>query len=60
MPDKFIHAPWEADAEVLAAANVTLGQNYPHPIISLAQGRERALAAYQQITGTQATDLQNA
>jgi deoxyribodipyrimidine photo-lyase len=60
LPDKFIHAPWEAEAQVLAAANVTLGQNYPHPIISLAQGRERALAAYKQITGTPAADLQNA
>jgi deoxyribodipyrimidine photo-lyase len=60
LPDKFIHAPWEAEAQMLAAANVTLGQNYPHPIISLAQGRERALAAYKQITGTPAADLQNA
>ncbi len=51
LPDKFIHAPWEADAAVLAAANVALGRDYPHPIISLDRGRERALAAYQKISG---------
>ncbi len=59
LPDKYVHAPWEADAPVLAAANVTLGQNYPHPIISLARGRERALAAFKQISGSRA-DLQDA
>jgi len=52
MPDKFIHAPWEADAAVLDAANVKLGDSYPHPIISLADGRERALAAYKELTGS--------
>ena len=52
LPDKYIHAPWEADAKVLAAANLTLGKTYPHPIIGLAEGRERALSAYKEITGT--------
>ncbi len=51
MPDKFIHAPWEANAEVLAAAKIKLGCDYPHPIISLTRGRERALAAYKKISG---------
>ena len=36
LPDKFIHAPWEADDEILTAAKVELGKNYPHPIIGLA------------------------
>ncbi len=49
LPDAHIHAPWEADAETLTTARVTLGQTYPHPIIALAKGRERALAAYEQI-----------
>ena len=49
LPDKFIHAPWEADAATLTNARVTLGETYPHPIISLSEGRERALAAYQKI-----------
>jgi deoxyribodipyrimidine photo-lyase len=60
LPDKYIHAPWEADAQVLAAAKVELGQNYPQPIISLAHGRERALAAFKQIGGTQTVGLQDA
>jgi deoxyribodipyrimidine photo-lyase len=51
LPDRFIHAPWEADAQLLAAAEVKLGENYPNPIISLAHGRERALAAFKQISG---------
>jgi len=50
LPAQVIHAPWEADPAILAAANVTLGKNYPHPIIGLAQGRDRALAAYKKIT----------
>jgi deoxyribodipyrimidine photo-lyase len=52
MPDKFIHAPWEAGAEVLAAAKIKLGSDYPHPIINLSLGRERALAAYKKLNGS--------
>ena len=47
----FIHAPWEAPEPALRAAGVVLGQNYPLPIVDLAQGRERALAAYAAIRG---------
>jgi deoxyribodipyrimidine photo-lyase len=46
---RHIHAPWEAPAEVLAAAGVTLGQSYPMPIVDLAGGRARALDAYARI-----------
>jgi deoxyribodipyrimidine photo-lyase len=46
---KHIHAPWEAPAQRLAAAGVTLGKTYPHPIVDLAEGRARALEAYAQI-----------
>jgi deoxyribodipyrimidine photo-lyase len=46
-----IHAPWEASDAVLAAAGVSLGHNYPRPIVDLAEGRNRALAAYAAITG---------
>jgi deoxyribodipyrimidine photo-lyase len=46
---KHIHAPWEAPSDVLAAAGVTLGDTYPHPIVDLATGRARALAAYDRI-----------
>jgi deoxyribodipyrimidine photo-lyase len=49
LPDAAIHAPWEAEANVLRMAGVTLGESYPLPIISLSEGRERALAAYGRI-----------
>ena len=47
MPDQYIHKPWEASPLILKAADVTLGQTYPEPLIGLKEGRERALAAYQ-------------
>ena len=46
LPDKHLHAPWEAPASVLAAAGVILGETYPNPIVALAAGRDRALAAF--------------
>lgn len=46
MPDKYIHRPWEAPANVLEYAGVKLGQNYPKPIVDHKFARERALAAY--------------
>jgi deoxyribodipyrimidine photo-lyase len=49
MPKKFIHKPWAAPEQVLAAAGVRLGDTYPHPIIDHKLARDRALAAYQQI-----------
>jgi deoxyribodipyrimidine photo-lyase len=51
LPDAHIHAPWEAPPALLASAGVALGTTYPRPIIDLADGRTRALAAFQQITG---------
>ena len=46
---RFIHAPWEAPADILCAAGVTLGTTYPKPIVDLAAGRQRALDAYAMI-----------
>jgi deoxyribodipyrimidine photo-lyase len=46
----FIHAPWEAPDAVLAAAGVRLGGNYPAPIVDLAAGRARALAAFARVS----------
>jgi deoxyribodipyrimidine photo-lyase len=54
LDDKHIHAPWEAPEDVLSAAGVTLGTTYPRPIVDLAEGRSRALAAYATITGAAA------
>jgi deoxyribodipyrimidine photo-lyase len=49
-----IHAPWEAPEPALQAAGVALGETYPRPIVDLAEGRSRALAAYGTITGAAA------
>ncbi|WP_421989123.1 cryptochrome/photolyase family protein [Roseococcus sp.] len=46
LPTQHIHKPWEAPAAVLARAGVTLGRDYPRPIIEHGEGRARALAAY--------------
>ena len=46
LPDDVIHAPWEAQPLVLSAAGVELGRHYPQPIVDLARGRARALAAF--------------
>jgi deoxyribodipyrimidine photo-lyase len=46
MPEKYLHAPWLAPTEILAAAGVDIGQNYPAPIIDIKESRERALGAF--------------
>ncbi len=48
----WIHRPWEAPAEVLRAASVTLGKTYPRPIVDHAQARKAALAALKTIKVT--------
>lgn len=46
IPDSHIHKPWELGDLELKSYGVTLGGNYPHPIIGLAEGRAKALSAY--------------
>jgi deoxyribodipyrimidine photo-lyase len=46
LPDKYLHAPWEAPAELLQRAGITLGTTYPEPIVDLRESRERALNAF--------------
>lgn len=45
LPAQYIHQPWEASASELESFGVTLGENYPIPIIEHTFGRERALEA---------------
>ena len=51
IPSAYIHAPWEAPALELAAAGVTLGRDYPAPIVDHAEARDAALAALKQMGG---------
>lgn len=48
LPDRHIHAPWQAPARVLEAAGVKLGQDYPTPIVDHAVACRRALQAYRE------------
>jgi deoxyribodipyrimidine photo-lyase len=52
LPDAWIHRPWQAPANVLAAAGVALGQTYPHPIVDFPASRDAALGAYATIKVT--------
>ena len=54
--DDWIHHPWEATrpaagaaAPALAEAGVTLGRDYPFPVVDHAEQRERALAMYAEV-----------
>jgi len=47
LSDKQIHRPWDVPPRALADAGVTLGKDYPEPIVTHEVGRARALAAFQ-------------
>ncbi len=49
VPAGLIHAPWEAPAPALREAGVTLGTEYPRPIVDHVEAREAALAAFHQM-----------
>jgi deoxyribodipyrimidine photo-lyase len=50
VPEEYIHAPWDAPPLALSMAGVTLGQDYPHPIVDHVRARTDALAALQEIS----------
>ncbi|WP_137125485.1 deoxyribodipyrimidine photo-lyase [Roseomonas sp. HF4] len=54
LPDRWIHRPHEAPEMVLRGAGVTLGRNYPAPVMGLSEGRAAALAAFAAVKGTEA------
>jgi len=41
-----IHAPWEAKPMALLAAGISLGKDYPSPVVNHAEAREKTLARY--------------
>ncbi len=51
LPDKWIHNPGQAPPDVLKAADVTLGDTYPEPIVDHKEARERALEALDKVKG---------
>ena len=46
LPTAVLHAPFEAPAEILKAAGVSLGATYPLPIVAHMAARAAALAGY--------------
>jgi len=46
LPAKALHAPWRAGPIELAAAGVTLGREYPAPVVDHDLARERTLARF--------------
>jgi len=49
LPDDWIHQPWAAPAQVLRAAGITLGGDYPRPLVDHDSARQRALQAFASI-----------
>jgi deoxyribodipyrimidine photo-lyase len=49
LPDEYLNRPWEAPPEVLRAAGVELGEDYPEPIVDHGEARARAQAAYDRL-----------
>ncbi len=52
LPNKFLNRPWEAPPEVLDAAKLRLGLDYPNPVVDHREARQRALAGYEQMRRT--------
>ncbi|MBL0149707.1 MAG: deoxyribodipyrimidine photo-lyase [Ideonella sp.] len=46
LPDALIHAPWLAREVDLAAASLTMGRNYPLPVVDHAEARKRTLERF--------------
>ena len=55
LDDKAIHAPWEVPPLDLQVAGVTLGDDYPEPLVDHAEARTRALAAYAAVGDAKAS-----
>jgi deoxyribodipyrimidine photo-lyase len=52
LPAAALHEPWKASPVELAAAGVTLGRDYPLPLVDHAQARERTLQRYAVVRRT--------
>lgn len=46
LPQKYIHCPWEAPPLILRSCGLTIGKDYPLPIVDHSQARLDALEAF--------------
>jgi len=44
LPDRWLHEPWEAPAQILETAGIMLGRDYPLRIVNHGEARERFLS----------------
>jgi len=49
LPDKWIACPWAAPREVLDAAGIVLGHDYPEPVVDPRGSREEALRRFEAL-----------
>lgn len=49
LPDEWLHQPWSAPPEILAAAGLRMGREYPAPLVDHANARKLALEAFARI-----------
>ncbi len=54
LPDRFIHAPFAAPPQSLAAAGVELGRTYPLPLVEHDGARRAALRGYEMVRAAHA------
>lgn len=54
LPTEWVHCPWDAPPNVLRAAGVELGSNYPQPIVNIGTARERLAAALGEMWASEA------
>jgi deoxyribodipyrimidine photo-lyase len=51
LPEKWIHRPWEAPADVLKKAGIVLGETYPLPVVDFRESKSWALDAFHGLAG---------
>jgi deoxyribodipyrimidine photo-lyase len=56
LPDRWLHAPWTAPGAVLADAGISLGRDYPRPIVDHGDARAWALEALNTVSGRRVDD----
>ncbi len=54
LPNKLIHAPWQASPAELEAAGVVLGRDYPSPVVVHSEARIKTLARYAAVRAPKA------
>lgn len=52
LPQKYLHKPWEAPADVLAEAEIKLGRDYPKPLVDLKISRQEALDCFSALSAS--------